>query len=329
MKIMNRTLLILLLAGSVVVADTTMDQLLKMGFSGAGKFINVFAGKVAKEGLATRTAISGERRATMTGRNIEVIDLGEQMIWRYAVSRKGKAKKCEATTFDEFREQMAALEQLPFFGDGPHAGEMPDDAEQAPEFEITLSFTQTDEQETHAGMTGDVFFFTATAHRPGLSVDEGGGILETTFVVGPKTDGWTEVQDWHMKWAAVIGDMFGIGESLNKVLASSPALQEVMAELQLKESELDGTFLRISTRLSTVADSRPQQQAQADDSNDGEEIPTTLGGLGARLGGAFMSKQRKESESKGPQEIFTSEIVITGLSDATDPILTLPDKCLK
>ena len=165
MKIMNRTLLILLLAGSVAVADTTMDQLLKMRFSGAGKFINVFAGKVAKEGLATRTAISGERRATMTGRNIEVIDLGEQMIWRYAVSRKGKAKKCEAMTFDEFREQMAAFEQLPFFGDGPHAGEMPDDAVQAPEYEVTLSFTQTDEQETHAGMTGDVFQFTAIAHR--------------------------------------------------------------------------------------------------------------------------------------------------------------------
>jgi len=102
-----------------------------------------------------------------------------------------------------------------------------------------------------------VFQFIATAHRPGLSVDEGGGILETTFVVGPKTDGWTEVQDWHMKWAAVIGDMFGIGESLNKILASSPALQEVMAELQLKESELDGTFLRISTALDRSGFSPP------------------------------------------------------------------------
>ena len=129
MKIKNHTLLglVLLLAGFAAVADTTMDQLLKTRFSGAGKIINVLAGKVAKEGLETRTAISGERRATMTGRNIEVIDLGEQMIWRYAVSRKGKAKKCEAMTFDEFREQMAAFGQLPFFGDGPHAGEMPDD----------------------------------------------------------------------------------------------------------------------------------------------------------------------------------------------------------
>ena len=107
MKIMTRVLLILLLAGSAAVADTTMDQLLKTRFSGAGKFINIFAGKAAKEGLETRTAISGERRATMTGRNIEVVDLDEQMIWRYSVNRKGKAKKCEAMTFDEFREHLS------------------------------------------------------------------------------------------------------------------------------------------------------------------------------------------------------------------------------
>ena len=41
--------LVLLLVGSAVFADATMNQLLKMRFTGAGKVINIFAGKAAKE----------------------------------------------------------------------------------------------------------------------------------------------------------------------------------------------------------------------------------------------------------------------------------------
>ena len=172
-----------------------------------------------------------------------------------------------------------------------------------------------------------MFQFKAIAHRPGLSVDDGGGVLDTTFVIGPKSASWTEVQDWRMKWAAVIGDMTGVGANLNKIFASSPALQDVMAELKSKESDLDGTFLRVSTRLSTVPDSRAQQQAQADDDADNSDVPTSLGGFGARLGGALFKKKSNAAAASGPQEQFTSELIITGLSDATDPILTLPDKC--
>ena len=149
----------------------------------------------------------------------------------------------------------------------------------------------------------------------------------TTFVVGPESSSWTEVQNWHMKWAMVIGDMTGVGASLNRILASSPALQEVMAELKSKESELDGTFLRVSTRLSTVLDSRAQQQAQADDDADTGDVPTSLGGFAAKLGGSLFRKKQDAAAASVPQEQFTSEIIITGLSDATDPILTLPDKC--
>lgn len=131
--------LVLLLVGSAVFADATMNQLLKMRFTGAGKVINIFAGKAAKEGLETTIAISGDRQATKTGRDIEVIDLSEQMIWRYSVNRKGKAKKCKATTFDELREQLASIEQLPFFGNGANTEEAPVEATPLPEFEVTVT----------------------------------------------------------------------------------------------------------------------------------------------------------------------------------------------
>ena len=95
--------LVLLMVGSTAFADATVDQLVKSKFGGKGKVLNVFGGKAAKDGLEMRTAVSGDRKATKTGKNVEVIDLAEQMIWRYSVNRKGKAKKCQATTFDEFR----------------------------------------------------------------------------------------------------------------------------------------------------------------------------------------------------------------------------------
>ncbi len=330
MNLRNITVyLVLLLVGSAASADSTMDQLVKLRFSGSAKIINVFGGKAAKDGLEMRTAVSGDRKATITGNDVEVIDLGEQMIWRYAVNRKGKAKKCRATTFDEYREQLAAIKDVPMLG-GSQGGEEPA-GDSAPEmqYEVTLNFRETGEQESHAGMTGDVYLFEAIAHRPGLPVEEGGGIVETTFVVGPKTDAWNEMQAWNMRWGEVIGEMMGMGANLGQLLAANPALAKVIAELRSKEAELNGTMLRTSMRLSTVPDPRMQQQKQADEGADGGDIPTSLGGLGAKLGGAFLKKKREESAPEGPQELYTSEVVTTGLSDQSDALLTLPDSCTK
>lgn len=320
--------LVFLLAGSAVLADATVDQVVKSRFSGAAKIVNVFGGKAAREGLEMRTSVSGDRQATQTGKNVEVIDLEEQMIWRYAVNRKGKAKKCQATTFDEFREQLAAMQDLPMFGGGENAAAPTDGDAPELQYEVTVNFRETGEQETHAGMTGDVYQFEAIAHRPGLPVEEGGGVLETTFVIGDKTEAWKEMQAWNMKWGEIIGDMTGMGDNLVKILAGSPALQKVMTELRSKESELDGTMLRMTMRLLTVPDPRVQAQANADDGG-GDDVPTSLGGLGAKLGGALLKKKKEAAATGEPQELYSNEVVVTNVSSAADPLLTLPGSCTK
>lgn len=327
--------LVMAVIGSPAFAAATVDQLVKSKFSGSAKIVNVFGGKAAREGLEIRTAVGGNRQATKTGKNVEVIDLDEQMIWRYAVNRKGKAKKCRPTTFDEFREQLAAMQDLPFFGNAeasttsPDDGSAPEGAEQPLQYEVTVNFEETGQQETHAGMTGDVFRFEAIAHRPGLPVEEGGGVLETTFVVGEKTAAWDEMQAWNRKWAEVIGDMTGMGDNLVKLLAGSPALQKVMTELHSKQAELDGTMLRMSMRLSTVPDPRVQERAKADQDAGGDDIPTSLGGLGAKLGGALLKKNKDAASTKGPQELYMNEVVVTSVSGDSDALLTLPASCNK
>ena len=310
-------------------ADASVNQVVKSRFSGAGKVLNVFGGKAAKDGLEIEIAVGGDRKVTKTGKHVEVIDLEKEMIWRYSVNRKGKAKKCKATTFAEFREQLSAMQDLPFFGSGANSGKPAETSAQPLQYEVTLDFRQTGEQETHAGLTGEVFQFDAIAHRPGLSVEDGGGVLETTFVIGEKTDAWNEMQSWDKRWSEIIGEMTGMGDNLVKILASSPALQQVMTELRSKESELDGTMLRMNMRLSTVPDPRMQEQAQAESSDKGGDIPTSLGGLGSKLGGALLKKKRDEGKTNEPKELYSSEVVITGMSGDTNPLLVLPDSCIK
>ncbi len=149
--------LVMVVIGSPAFADATVDQLVKSKFSGNAKIVNVFGGKAAREGLEIRTAVGGNRQATKTGKNVEVIDLDEQMIWRYAVNRKGKAKKCKVTTFDEFREQLAAMQDLPFFGDGANTTAHPTTAPRwrtAAAVRSDAEFRGNREQETHAGHDG-------------------------------------------------------------------------------------------------------------------------------------------------------------------------------
>ena len=336
--------LILVSIATTASGAAVVEQLVKTKLSGgAGKVVNLFAGKVAKEGLATRTAVSGDRRATLTGKNVEVIDLGDEMIWRYTLGRRGKVKRCEPVTFEKFQEQMQAIADLPFFGGGQAegadqaAGDI--SAPESSQYEVTLNFTETGVEETHAGITGKVYRFEAIAHRPGLSVDEGGGVLDTTFVVGPKTQAWTDMQNWNRRWVEQLGTLSDLGAGVLSLLNSSPALQQVMGELKEKEDNLDGTVLRISTTLSMVADPRVQKakeeeaERESNASDNGRGVPTSLSGIGARLGGALLKRQqakaaeKKAAEKPGPQELYTSSIVTTALSDATDPILTLPDKC--
>ncbi len=60
-----------------------------------------------------------------------------------------------------------------------------------------------------------------------------------------------------------------------------------------------------------------------------EDVPTSLGGLGAKLGGALLKKKRDDSATNGPKELYSNEVVVVSMSDDTDPLLTLPDACTR
>lgn len=312
-----------IVAAPPLFAAVTVESLSKAKFSGGASVVNVFAGKAAKEGVIVKTSIEGDRSATMTNREIEVVDLAAEKIWNYKVNRRGKPGRCKVTSFDERREALAALRDLDFTGgqQDPDGEEMPE----LPEYEVTVAVNETGEEETHAGMTGEVYQIEVLVHRPDMTLEEGGGArIDTSVVIGPKPAGWNETIEWNRRYFEALGFEIERFEGLGKLLASTPALQQAVAGLEDKQSALDGAVLRSETQFFTMADPRAAEQEESEEDGD---IPTSIGGLGAKIGGSLLKRNREKAAAAGPREVFMSSTALTSYAEESDSILTLPDRC--
>lgn len=314
-------------AAPPLFAAVTVENLTKAKFSGGASVVNVFAGKAAKEGVIVKTAIDGDRSATMTNRQIEVIDLAAEKIWNYKVNRRGKPGRCKVTSFDERREALSALNDLDFTGgqQNRESGDGDADAPALPEYEVTVNIDETGEQETHAELTGDVYQIEVLVHRPEMTLEEGGGArIDTTVVIGPKPPGWDESVEWNKRYAEALGLEIERFEGLGKLLASTPALKTAMQGLEDKQAALDGAVLRSDTQLFTVVDPRASEEPEPDE--DGG-IPTSIGDIGAKIGGSLLKRNREKAAEAGPREVFMSSTLLTSYAEESDSILTLPDRC--
>ncbi|MEM1263264.1 MAG: hypothetical protein AAGH76_12765 [Pseudomonadota bacterium] len=324
-SIVSLIALCLSIVSAPVEAAMTADNLTKIKFSGGGRVMNAFAGKAAKDGLESMTSIDGDRQVTKTGKEVEVVDLAAEKIWTYKLKRSGKAGRCKVTTFAEQREAMAGLKELNF-GQAQADAEADAAADGAtlPEYEVNVTIDETDTQETHAGMTGNIVNITVLVHRPEMTLEQGGGArVATTLVVGPKPDGWDETIDWSRRYLEAM-DLDGEQlRGLGQLLAASPQLGQAMDEYNAKKDALDGAILRSEMQLFTMSDPRAPQQEEATD----EGIPTSLGGLGARLGGKLLQRKRDEANAAGPQKVFETSTVLQSYAPEASPLLVLPDRC--
>src|SRR5688572_22598054 len=103
---MHRVLLtaILVLAGSAAgLADVRVDEKTQLKFGGAmGRVVNLFGGRATREGVVSTVAIKGDRKATRSDANGQIIDLREERV--YDIDYKDKSYK--VTTFAEIRRQL-------------------------------------------------------------------------------------------------------------------------------------------------------------------------------------------------------------------------------
>src|SRR5215203_618745 len=67
-----------------------------------GRMFNLFGGKSAKEGIEGRTAVKGNRKATLNENGGTIVDLSEEKIYEL----DAKKKQYTVITFDELRRKM-------------------------------------------------------------------------------------------------------------------------------------------------------------------------------------------------------------------------------
>jgi hypothetical protein len=72
-----------------------------------GKMFNLFGGKSAKEGVESRTAVKGNRKATLNDDGGQIVDLTEEKVYQL----DAKKKQYTVMTFEEIRRRMREAQE--------------------------------------------------------------------------------------------------------------------------------------------------------------------------------------------------------------------------
>ena len=83
------------IAGPLGIASLAEDSMTRAPISAAlGKLVNVFGGKGAREGVVSSVAVKGDRKATMSDTNGQIIDLAEEKIYDLDLKKKTADDEC-------------------------------------------------------------------------------------------------------------------------------------------------------------------------------------------------------------------------------------------
>ena len=91
------------LAASPAYAEVKTRDKTQVKFEGMlGRMFSLFGGKGAKEGIEGKTAVKGNRKATLTETGGTIVDLTEEKVYDI----DAKKKQYTVTTFEELRRRM-------------------------------------------------------------------------------------------------------------------------------------------------------------------------------------------------------------------------------
>ena len=282
---------------------------------GAGTVFKLVGGKAAKEGLVTKTVIHGDRKKTVTNDRARIIDLAEELIYDLNL----KKQTYRVTTFEEFRQN---LEQALAADPGAMAGGEPaeDEDRDKVEYEVQIDVESTGNTETIHGLDCNEVQIVMTAYEKGKTLEEAGGAMITTLLmIGPKLAGGDEIAAFERKYAEKIGLLNSKTQTMARLLMSSPAIREAMAEFEAHREELDGTPVRQRMTVEMVPNpSAPASEESAESGATG--FNKTMRGLGSKLG--FKKKKSQPAQNQAADDagagkrktVFTSTTEIVGSS---------------
>ena len=263
-----------------------------------GRMFNLFGGKSAKEGVESRTAVKGDRKATLTDNGGTIIDLTEEKVYEL------DAKKNQYTvkTFDQIRKEMReAEERARKESEKAEPGEKGEPQKPTKEYEVDYDVKDTGQKKQIAGYDAKNTIVTITVREKGKTLEDGGGIVMTNDMwLGPKIPQMKEFSDFEIKyWRKLEGPQAAelSAQQMAMVLAMFPLVSKAMDRMAKDGDKLAGTPLDTTMTFEAVKSKDQLTQAQA-------QSQQQKGGGG--IGGLLAKKIIKQEEPKARSTIFTT-----------------------
>jgi len=276
-----------------------------------GRMFSLFGGKGAKEGMESRTAVKGNRKATVGDNTGQIIDLGEEKIYDLDL----KKKQYTVTTFEEVRRRMReAQERAKKEAEKEPGGQPTEPQKPTKEFEFDFDVKETGQKKQIAGYDARNVIATVTVREKGKTLDESGGMIMTNDMwLGPQVPQMKEFADFDLRyWKQLQGPQAAeiSAEQMAAVLAMFPLVGKAMERMQKDGDKLSGTPLETTTVFESVLskDQLTQAQAQSQQSSGG-------GGIG----GLLAKKIIKKEEPKARSTIFTTHHEVLEIATSVAP----------
>jgi hypothetical protein len=315
---MNRLVRVAVMACAVgalaapVSAEVKTRDKTQVKFEGMlGRMFSLFGGKGAKEGVESRTAVKGNRKATMTDNTGQIIDLGEEKVYDLDL----KKKQYTVTTFEEIRRRMREAEEKAKKEAEKEPGGQPAEPQKpTKEFEFDFDVKETGQKKQIAGYDARNVIATVTVREKGKKLEESGGMVMTNDMwLGPQVPQMKEFTDFDVRyWKQLQGPQAAeiSAEQMAAVLAMFPLVGKAMERMQKDGDKLSGTPLETTTVFESVMskDQLTQAQAQSQQSSGG-------GGIG----GLLAKKIIKKEEPKARSTIFTTHHEVLEIATSVAP----------
>ena len=295
MKRLLRTAAIALVLGAVAApafAEVKTRDKSQVKFEGIlGKLFNFFGGKSAKEGIETRSAVKGNRKATLTENGGTIVDLKEEKVYEI----DAKKKQFTVKTFDQIRKEMReAEEKARKEAEKAEPGEKPEEQKPTKEYEVDFDVKETGQKKQIAGYDTKNTIMTITVREKGKTLEEGGGMVMTNDMwLGPQIPQMKEFLDFDLKyWKALEGPQATqlSAQQMATVLAMFPLVGKAMDRMAKDGDKLAGSPLETTTTFEAVKSKEQLAAAQQQPSSGG-------GGIGGLLAKKIIKKEEPKQRS--------------------------------
>ena len=301
------------LAAAPAYAEVKTRDKTQIKFEGMlGRMFNLFGGKSAKEGVEGKSAVKGNRKATVTGNTGQIIDLSEEKVYDIDF----KKKQYTVTTFAELRRRMQEAEERARKEaekeERREEGRKEEPQKPAKEYEVDFDVKDTGQKKQIAGYDTKNVIATVTVREKGKTLEDGGGLVMTSDLwLGPQIPQMKEFTDFDIRyWKQLAGPQTATlsAEQMAMVLAMFPLVGKAMDRMQKDGDKLSGTALDSTITFEAVKTKEQLAQAQEQQKSSG----------GGGIGGLLAKKIMKTEPPKARSTIFTTRHEVLEVATSVD-----------